>query len=148
MCSHASAGAELLLSANVEHKDTAVSIARHHHEWWSGGGYPDGLAGESIPVAARITALAEAFDAMTHARSHRPKLPIERALNIISERAGHQFDPSFASVFCDMTRDLCLRHVDLDAHLERAAESRGIFRLKRRLSLTSVRASHIGDVGT
>ena len=55
-------------------------IARTHHEWWDGSGYPAGLAGEAIPLCGRIVALADVFDALTHARPYKPAWPLDRAL--------------------------------------------------------------------
>ena len=119
MRSHTNAGADLLASTETEDLLMAAAVARHHHEWWSGAGYPDGLAGESIPFAARIAALAEAFDAMTHHRVYRPKLTIRRAIELIAERAGQQFDPALANKFCELVLSLYEANSDLDAHLER-----------------------------
>ena len=75
----------------------AVPLIRSHHERSDGGGYPDGLRGEDIPLAARIVACADAFDAMTSSRSYRPALPIDLALEIIAHEAGRQFDPEIAT---------------------------------------------------
>ncbi|MFO7894125.1 MAG: response regulator [Longimicrobiales bacterium] len=77
---------------------TALGIVRHHHERWDGEGYPDGLAGEEIPVAARIAAVADTFDAMTTARPYRAPLSSEQALREIEAEAGRQFDPEVARV--------------------------------------------------
>lgn len=76
----------------------------HHHEWWSGEGYPEGLVGEDIPLESRIIAVAEAFDSMTSRSSYRPALPVEKALQQIEEHAGTQFDPEVARVFLDLAR--------------------------------------------
>jgi len=77
-----------------------VSLAlRHHHEWWNGGGYPDGIAGESIPLAARIIGVADAFDAMTSDRPYRRALDRERAVAELRRFAGVQFDPEIAKEF-------------------------------------------------
>ena len=67
-------------------------MVRHHHERWDGGGYPDGLAGEEIPIGARIIAVADSYDAMTSARSYRGAMPHERAVAILMEGAGVQWD--------------------------------------------------------
>jgi HD-GYP domain-containing protein (c-di-GMP phosphodiesterase class II) len=61
---------------------------RHHHERWDGTGYPDHLAGEQIPLDARIIAVVDAFDAMTSNRPYRSGMPVERALAILSENRG------------------------------------------------------------
>ena len=75
-----------------------LDIVRHHHERWDGRGYPDGLAGEAIPLAARIVAVADAFDAMTTARTYRPPRTAAQAVAEIEAEAGAQFDPAIAGV--------------------------------------------------
>jgi HD-GYP domain-containing protein (c-di-GMP phosphodiesterase class II) len=69
-----------------------VCIVRNHHEWYNGTGYPDGLKGEQIPLLARITAVADAFDAMTSDRPYRKSLTIEEAAHELRAGAGTQFD--------------------------------------------------------
>jgi putative two-component system response regulator len=133
MRTHVTAGAELLASLDIDDKETGIAVVRHHHEWWSGGGYPDGLAGEAIPLSARVVSLAEAFDAMTHDRAYRPRLPIGRTLDLIAERAGHQFDPDLTRVFCALVGDLSNRHPDFDNYLERDFRESGFLKTKRRL---------------
>lgn len=71
---------------------TVLQIVRHHHERWNGGGYPDGLAGTDIPVAARIVAVADALDAMTSPRSYRATRGWEQALEELARERGRQFD--------------------------------------------------------
>jgi len=134
MRSHTVAGAELLASAEVDGFGITVAVARHHHEWWSGTGYPDGLARNQIPLAARITSLAESFDAMTHDRAYRPRLSVTSTLEVISDRAGHQFDPELAVTFCSLVRDLQSAHSELDAYLERGARSSRFLRAKQRFA--------------
>lgn len=73
--------------------------ARHHHEWWDGGGYPDGLAGESIPLVARITSVADVFDALITRRPYKHAWPVEQALAYLEERSGTQFDPRVVRAF-------------------------------------------------
>jgi putative nucleotidyltransferase with HDIG domain len=73
-----------------------LNIVRHHHERWDGRGYPDQLAGEDIPLAARIVAVADTFDAMTTARPYRAPMTPEEAVREIEAQAGHQFDPEVA----------------------------------------------------
>jgi HD-GYP domain-containing protein (c-di-GMP phosphodiesterase class II) len=70
----------------------------HHHEWWNGEGYPEKLAGEAIPLEARIIGIAEAFDSMTTA-GYRGKMDVEEALRRIEAGAGTQFDPELAAAF-------------------------------------------------
>lgn len=70
-----------------------------HHEWWDGSGYPRGLRGEEIPLAARIFSVVDAFDAMTHDRPYRQALSTTRALAEIESLAGRQFDPAICGPF-------------------------------------------------
>lgn len=77
---------------------------RHHHERWDGKGYPDGLAGEAIPLIARLLAVADTYDAMTSDRPYRKGMDIEIALNEIEKGAGTQFAPELAIQFVEMIR--------------------------------------------
>ena len=75
------------------------AIVRNHHERWDGTGYPDRLAGEEIPLNARILCVADVFDALTTSRSYRPAMPVEKALTIMRELSGVAFDPHLLDVF-------------------------------------------------
>ncbi|MCM1039749.1 MAG: response regulator [Roseburia sp.] len=78
-------------------------IAMYHHERWDGTGYPTGLAGDSIPLAARIMSVADVFDALYEERVYKPPIrPIERIMQIMSEGRGTQFDPVIIDVFMEM----------------------------------------------
>ena len=77
----------------------AKMIARSHHEKWDGSGYPDGLAGDAIPIAARLMALADVFDALTCKRVYKEAFSFERAYNIILEGKGSHFDPDVVEFF-------------------------------------------------
>jgi HD-GYP domain-containing protein (c-di-GMP phosphodiesterase class II) len=79
----------------------ARNMAAYHHERWDGTGYPDGLHGEVIPLSARIMAVADVFDALTSARVYKPAFTLEKALTIINEGSGTQFDPKCVEVFMD-----------------------------------------------
>jgi HD-GYP domain-containing protein (c-di-GMP phosphodiesterase class II) len=72
---------------------------RHHHERWDGGGYPDGLSQSDIPLGARITAVCDAWDAMTSDRVYRPGMPPERALAILREGSCTQWDATIVDLF-------------------------------------------------
>ena len=76
-----------------------AQIVRHHHERWDGRGYPDGLAGDSIPLGGRIIAVADAFSAMTSDRIYRAALPVERAWTELRAHTGTQFDPNIVDAF-------------------------------------------------
>ncbi len=85
----------------------AQDIAMYHHERWDGTGYPAGLAGDGIPLAARIMAVADVFDALYEERCYKPPIrPIERIMQIMSEGRGTQFDPDIIDVFMGMLPQL------------------------------------------
>ena len=72
---------------------------RHHHERWDGTGYPDGLAGEEIPLSARLVCVVDVYDALTSERSYRRALSREEAIEVMNDEAGHTLDPHIYSVF-------------------------------------------------
>jgi response regulator RpfG family c-di-GMP phosphodiesterase len=78
----------------------ARRIVRSHHERWEGGGYPDGLVGEEIPLGARIIAVCDAFDAMTSERPYRGRMNVGAALEELERHAGTQFDGTVVEAFC------------------------------------------------
>jgi ribonuclease P protein subunit RPR2 len=88
---HPEIGWEIL--RGIPFLERASEIVRYHHERWDGSGYPEGLAGEAIPVTARIFAVADALDAITTARPYRPAAPLGEARTTIRKGAGTQFDP-------------------------------------------------------
>ncbi len=85
---------------NIGFLSDAAPIVLHHHERFDGGGYPDGLAGEAIPIGARIFAIADTFDAMTSDRPYRKALPYQVAREEIEKCAVSQFDPTAVEAFC------------------------------------------------
>ncbi len=94
---HPAIGARLLVPLNVP---VAISAGiRHHHEWWDGTGYPDEIAGDEIPLIARIIGIADAFDAMSCNRPHRRPLTREATLIEFERCAGTQFDPELSKEF-------------------------------------------------
>lgn len=99
---HAAAGAEVL--RRIEFPYPIAPLVRHHHERFDGGGYPDRLAGEGIPLGSRIIAITEAWDAMTAAYSYRAPIGGEDALQIILRKGGTQFDPNLVLRFRDLIR--------------------------------------------
>lgn len=80
----------------------AYPIVYHHHERWDGRGYPDGLAGERVPVGARIVAVMDAYDAMTTDRPYRQAVSPEEAQSILRDGGGSQWDPTIVNLFLDM----------------------------------------------
>ena len=93
-------GAEILAAG--EAFATARIVARSHHEDFDGSGYPDGLRGEAIPLAARIVRVADAFDAMTHDRRYQPARGLDWAMEELRHCAGRQFDPDLVRLFLEL----------------------------------------------
>ena len=107
MKSHTRIGAEILHGGRTPLVQMARAIAHSHHEKWDGTGYPEGLSGEQIPLAARIVAIADFFDALTHDRPYRKAWTIEQTLEEIGKQRGRHFDPELVGCF------LKLRHAAL-----------------------------------
>ncbi|MCR5626913.1 MAG: HD domain-containing protein [Lachnospiraceae bacterium] len=106
MKTHTTAGKHIMESAistvqGENYLKEARNMAAYHHERWDGKGYPEKLHGEVIPLSARIMAVADVFDALTSARVYKPPFPLEKALEIISDGSGTQFDPKCVEVFMD-----------------------------------------------
>ena len=94
---HPVIGAQIL--RGIEFLGEAKSVVRHHHERWDGTGYPDRLAGDEIPLAARVFAVADTFDALTSDRPYRAASTFRAARRVIADGAGSQFDPEVAAAF-------------------------------------------------
>jgi ribonuclease P protein subunit RPR2 len=97
MSQHPVIGAQIL--RGIEFLGAAKSVVRHHHERWDGGGYPDGLRGEDIPLAARVFAVADTLDALTTDRPYRPASSLATAREVIDGVTGTQFDPAVVEAF-------------------------------------------------
>jgi putative nucleotidyltransferase with HDIG domain len=97
MRKHPEYGAEILSKARTLYK--YIPAVRHHHEWFDGTGYPDGLSRDMIPEAAAIISLADAYDAMTSDRPYRQAMTKGHALSLIMQEAGRQFHPELARAF-------------------------------------------------
>jgi ribonuclease P protein subunit RPR2 len=100
MTQHPVIGSEIL--RDVDFLGEGKLVVRHHHERWDGSGYPDGLQGETIPLAARVFAVADALDALTTDRPYRPASSFETAREEIRAGAGSQFDPQVVTAYEDM----------------------------------------------
>lgn len=101
MRQHTVIGARILGEQSGGLLHVAATIALNHHEKWDGSGYPNGLAGDAIPHAARVVAIADVFDALTSERPYKPAWSIDRALQLIRAEAGSHFDPEVAAAFLD-----------------------------------------------
>jgi putative nucleotidyltransferase with HDIG domain len=97
MARHTIVGAEIM--RDIEFLAEASKVVRSHHERWDGDGYPDGLAGEEIPLTARVFAVADVFDALTTDRPYRGALSFEQAHGMILEESGRHFDPAVVAAF-------------------------------------------------
>jgi len=102
MQTHTLIGAEMLADGATPHIRMAEMIARSHHEWWNGGGYPDGLTGDAIPLPARIVAVADVYDALMHARPYRRAWKRERVIAELQRKMGTHFEPRLVQVFLDV----------------------------------------------
>jgi putative nucleotidyltransferase with HDIG domain len=96
---HAVLGARVLASGDSDVLQMAEAIARHHHERWDGAGYPGGLAGDAIPVAARLVHLADVFDVLVHERPYKESWTVDAAVAEIERGAGTDFDPAAVRAF-------------------------------------------------
>lgn len=104
MKKHTTAGGKILSSIiamvpESHYLEEAINLATYHHERWDGKGYPIGLAGENIPLSARIMAVADVFDALVSKRSYKEGFPLDKAMDIIIEESGTHFDPQLVNLF-------------------------------------------------
>jgi putative two-component system response regulator len=132
---HTTIGAELLAKSNIPQLRMAEEIARHHHEWWNGEGYPAKLKGKRIPIHARIVALADVFDALTHGRPFAPPWSIDKALEEIQSRKGTQFDPELTDLFLGLVAKLRKEHEDLDEYLGRAGRNSPFLQARNKIRM-------------
>jgi putative two-component system response regulator len=115
MQSHVEIGAELLSGSEHPLLSMARNIALTHHEKWNGTGYPNGLAGEEIPIEGRICAICDVFDALTSERPYKEAWPIEKAMDLIRKESGVHFDPNLVEKFELILEDVLAvrkRHMD------------------------------------
>jgi len=114
MQTHAIIGADILGGTSSDVLEASAEIARTHHERWDGTGYPAGLAGEDIPLAGRLTAVADVFDALTHDRPYKAAWPVADAAAEIRRLAGSHFDPAVVEAFLELDPDALLGPVEAD----------------------------------
>ena len=95
-------GAEKLLGTSETFLRFAKEMAYSHHERWDGTGYPEGLAGKNIPVAARLMAMADVYDAIISRRVYKDPIPHKDAVEIIRAESGRQFDPAVVETFLEL----------------------------------------------
>ena len=124
MKTHSLLGYEALKQAeseaekSIEFLSMAKDIAHYHHEKWDGSGYPAGLAGDLIPISARLMALADVFDALINPRVYKGAFSLQRALQIIREGRGSHFDPDVVDAFFAREEEfiaIAMRHADGEA---------------------------------
>ena len=100
---HAAIGARML--GRILLWQDLAPFVQHHHERWDGGGYPDGIAGEAIPLEARIIAVCEVFDTITSKSSYKEAMPFEEGVREIETHAGQQFYPNVVESFMTLVRE-------------------------------------------
>jgi putative two-component system response regulator len=117
--------AERALGTEVEFLKMAKEIALSHQEKWDGSGYPEGLAGDGIPVSARLMAVADVYDALISRRVYKDGMPHEKAVAIMVEGRGSHFDPDMIDAFLELEsefRTIAERYTDSDLDLAKKAE--------------------------
>jgi putative two-component system response regulator len=119
---HCEHGWELIGEGGLAQLFVAQEIALNHHERWDGTGYPNKRQGNMIPLAARVTALADVFDALTHRRCYKEAWSVPDALREIASMRGKHFDPELTDLFLDLVPRLQAQHGNLDPYL--GAEAR------------------------
>ena len=131
---HPDLGCKIL--ADLKPLASVIPAVRHHHEQWDGRGYPCKLAGEEIPLIARIVAVADAYDAMTSDRPYRRGMSSEVALSILREHAGTQFDPEIVKFLIQAAGQ---GHLISATASQSAASSDSLFRLAASLAAAAAR---------
>jgi putative two-component system response regulator len=114
--------AEQELGVEIEVLTLAKEIAYYHHEKWDGSGYPEGLAGEQIPVSARLMALADVYDALISRRVYKEPMTHAQAVAIIAPGRGKDFDPAVVDAFMDIQDDfsaIALAYAESNADIQR-----------------------------
>lgn len=111
MKTHTIVGADAIKIVHDRNKENefitmCIDIARSHHEWWNGTGYPDKLAGENIPLPARIVALADVYDALRSKRPYKEPRSHEESVGIIKSESGAHFDPALTEIFIEKEKEI------------------------------------------
>jgi hypothetical protein len=128
METHVSIGKQILDGHQSNIMRTASRICESHHEHWDGSGYPNGLAGDAIPIEGRIAAICDVFDALTSARPYKDPWPNDRAIAYIRDQAGRHFDPTLAEHFVSIAPEVIAlrrRHPDAGRQSDERATSIG-----------------------
>jgi len=107
---HTVLGHDILRDSNSEYIQIGAEIALNHHEHWDGGGYPNGIVGEAIPMSARIAVIADVLDALTSPRPYRAALGMDQALLIVRGGAGKQFDPDLVRILDGREKEVLAIH--------------------------------------
>jgi response regulator RpfG family c-di-GMP phosphodiesterase len=106
MKEHAMIGYRILKGSGLELLEAGALIAKEHHEYWNGNGYPQGLSGEAIHIYGRITIIADVFDALSHDRVYKKAWPFDEVMDFMKEQSGKMFDPSLIKVLFDNEEEL------------------------------------------
>ena len=131
---HSEDGAGLIENLKNNALLAVADAVRRSHERWDGGGYPAGMQGETIPIAARIVAICDSFDAMTHWRPFRSPRSFASALSEIEAGSGSRYDPRLSRLFVTLLRRLQRETDDLDRYLAEGAENSPVVQEQRRLA--------------
>src|SRR5437763_2119602 len=135
---HANIGADILSSIRFPYP--VVPIVRHHHENWDGTGYPAGLAGDAIPIGARILAVVDCFDAVTSDRPYRQRLSPHEAIRVLQARSGTCYDPRVVKIFLEIFESV---PIDSEATVSSASDAlSNITRTAQDEKFRSAAASH------
>lgn len=113
MREHSLIGERIIASTELEGSEQAAHVIRHHHEYYSGRGYPDRLAGETIPVCSRIISIADSYDAMAVTRPYHRAKPHPEVMEILREEAGDKHDPQLMRLFCGMIEHSQFKAVEI-----------------------------------
>jgi HD-GYP domain-containing protein (c-di-GMP phosphodiesterase class II) len=102
---HSEIGEKIVLSTELEGSEMAAQAIRHHHEYFDGRGYPDGLSGDEIPICSRIISIADSYDAMAVTRPYHAARSHSEIMKILEAEAGRKHDPQLMQIFVDFIDD-------------------------------------------